>query len=366
MVGKKLPLNDWHAQAGARFMEENGWLVPESYGKADMEYAALRNGTGLADLCHEARYRIEGPDALPFLNAITTVDVSKIPEKTAAPAFCCNRRGGILDLVTIYRDEKYFLLFGSGRARHRMTDWLKEKSMAFKGGVATDDLTTTQAHFAVRGPGAATMLDRISFTQKITLEPGQATVITIGSARTLVVRRPKAAGIDGYDVVTGAIYLQPLWEKFAEASRATGARPIGLTAREIYRVETGIPAHSAEYDENTTPVELGRGDEIDFTKGEFEGRRALLHSTSSDMSRVLVALRLEANAAVERGAEILFESLPVGVVTSTVVSPALRVRLALGFVNVMKAAPGTSVKVCDKAGAGIPAEILKPGDALRR
>ncbi|MBI1292565.1 hypothetical protein GC173_15205 [bacterium] len=365
MVGKKLPLNDWHLGNGAKMIDESGWQIPESYGKVELEYAALRNGCGFADLTYEARYRVEGPDSVAFLQLLTTTNIERLGVRHAVIAYICDDRGSALDIVLIYRDENYFLLIGSGAARIAMVDWLQAKRDEFKGQVTVDDISSAQGHIGLRGPGAATMLERVAFGQRIALDPGTAMVLTIGSARTLVIRRPQGM-VEGYDIVTGAIYIQPLWEKFAEAARATGARPIGLAAREIYRVETGIPRNGHEIGGNSTPIELNQPTGVDFAKGNFIGRRAMLHASASDVTRALVGLRLDANAVIDQGAELLYDTLPIGIVTSTVVSPALRCRLALAFVNTVKSAPGSTIKVRSRGDAVIPCEVIRPADLMKR
>jgi aminomethyltransferase len=365
MVGKKLPLNDWHAQNGARFVEEGGWQIPESYGKVELEYAALRNGVGFVDLCYEARFRVEGRDAGAFLNTVLTTNAEKLAPKWAGLAYLCNDRGGVQDQVTVYRDENYFLLLGSGRTRIATIDWLRARQEQFKGDVAVDDVSTTQGQLALRGQGAPMMLERIAFGQKFALDPGNGMVVTIGTARALVLRRP--AGIaEGYDLVTGSIYLQPLWDKFAEAARATGARPVGLAAREIFRVESGFPRNGMEFDGHTMPTEVESGLAIDYDKGNFAGRRALLHATAAEFKKVMVGLRLDANSAVDAGGEILFDNMPIGRVTSTVVSPVLRARLGLGFVNPVKAAPGTPIRVRGRGDQLFAGEVIRPGDLTQR
>jgi aminomethyltransferase len=365
MVGKKLPLNDWHVANGARMIDEGGWQIPESYGKVELEYAALRNGCGFADLTHEARYRVEGQDSAAFLQKVSTTNIERLSVRHGVLAYLCNDKGTALDLLMIYRDENYFLLIGSGQSRLAVIDWLQAQRAEFEGQVTVDDISSAQGHIGLRGPGAATMLERVAFGQRLVLDPGTAMVLTIGSARTLVIRRPQGMA-EGYDIVTGAIYLQPLWDKFAEAARATGARPIGLAAREIYRVESGIPRNGLEMGTSTTPIELNQPTGVDFAKGYFVGRRAMLHASASETTKLLVGLRLDMNAAIEPGAELLYDTLPIGVVTSTVVSPALRCRLALGFVNSVKSAPGTTIKVRSRGDNVIPCEVVKPADLMKR
>jgi len=360
MTGKKLPLHDWHQANAARFIDAAGWSVPEAYGKPEIEYAALRNGTGIVDLCHEARYRIEGADGPAFLNSLLTINVDKVPVRFASHCYMCNHRGGIIDSLVLYRDENYFLLLGSGAARLDVLDWMQAESQKMERAVIyVTDVSTAQGQVALRGPGAGTLLERIA-GQRLPLDSGHGVVATIGNARTLVIRRPQGTA-DGFDLIVGSVYLQQLWEKITDAARAAGARPIGHAAREIFRVESGIPRQGLEIDSDITPLELNHGELIDFEKKVFNGRRALLHSTSSEFSRSLVALRTEMSQPLEPGQDVIFDTMPIGRVTSVVSSPMLRCKLALGLVNSMKAIPGTPVKVATREGNLIAAEVLKPG-----
>ncbi|CAN5480742.1 glycine cleavage system aminomethyltransferase GcvT [soil metagenome] len=358
MVGKKTPLNDWHAANGARFVEAHGWVIPDAYGKVEQEYAALRNGAGFVDFSHEARFRVEGGGAVPFLNELFTLDISKIPVNSSAFGYTCNNRGGIIDAFTIYRDDAYYMLLGSGGPRAETLEWMEAAARKTTGpAVYITDITQTHGQLSLRGPGAMAMLERVAFGQKFNMEPGAAAFATIDTAKALVIRRT-SGGTDSYDVIVGSVFLQPIWDKFVEASRATGARAVGQAAREIVRIESGVPTHGAEINAETTPIDINEQAAIDFTKKSFNGRRALMHSASSEFSRSLVSLKLDPTAVIEVGSEILFESLPIGIITSTVLSPATRSRIAMGFINTMKSAPGTAVKVKGKNGL-VAAEVVK-------
>jgi aminomethyltransferase len=143
--------------------------------------------------------------------------------------------------------------------------------------------------------------------------------------------------------------------------RTAGSRPVGLAAREIVRLESGIPQYGLEIDGDTTPLELGQSGTVDFRKPRFHGRRALMHSISAEFTRSLVALRVEIERPLEMEAEIVVEGFPIGRITSFAISPMLRCKLALGFISAIKAKPGTAVFIRNRDGKSYRAEVIRPG-----
>lgn len=359
MIGKKSPLYDWHAANGARFVEFGGWQLPEVYGKSvEQEYGALRNGAGLVDLCSEARYRIEGEDAAEFLEEILTIKVESIPLRQCRFSYILNDNGNIIDGVTVYRDQSYFLLLGNGSVRFAALDWLEQRAQGQPDLVVkVVDVTSAQGQIALIGPGSKVALDRISGDASLEIDPGGAAVATIESARCLVLRR----NAETFDIVTGSIYIIPVWEKLAEVVRTMGARPIGFTAREILRLESGLPQFSLEIDEDTTPLEVNGGNYVDFTKPDFYGRRALMHAASAEFQRTMTAVRAEMDRPVDLQTEIVADGFPVGRITSFAISPVMRCKLALGFVLNGTFKAGANVVLRNGEGQTFRGDLLRPG-----
>ena len=69
-VEKLDTVNQWH--------EWKGYSSPDALYCEDLEYFAIRNGTGVFDLSPMTKYRITGPDALDYLNRMVTRDMAKV------------------------------------------------------------------------------------------------------------------------------------------------------------------------------------------------------------------------------------------------------------------------------------------------
>src|SRR3712207_3132308 len=75
---RRTPLYDRHVGLGARMVPFAGWTMPVQYAGILKEHHAVRSAAGLFDLGHMGQVDVRGPDALPFLQAITTNDVAAL------------------------------------------------------------------------------------------------------------------------------------------------------------------------------------------------------------------------------------------------------------------------------------------------
>ena len=62
----------------------SGYTTVDVFTTVEQEYFAIRNATTLYDLTPMVKYRIAGPDAVPYLNRLVTRDISKLgPNRVA-------------------------------------------------------------------------------------------------------------------------------------------------------------------------------------------------------------------------------------------------------------------------------------------
>ncbi|HEX5500737.1 MAG TPA: glycine cleavage system protein T, partial [Thermomicrobiales bacterium] len=118
---RNTPLKERHVALGGRMIPFAGWLMPVQYGGIVQEHQAVRNAAGLFDLNHMGQASVSGPDALPFLQAVTTNDVSVLEPGGAQYSLLPNERGGLIDDIIVYRrpsgDGYFVVLNASNRER---------------------------------------------------------------------------------------------------------------------------------------------------------------------------------------------------------------------------------------------------------
>ena len=116
---KRTPLYDLHVQAGARMVPFGGWAMPVQYPTGVLaEHHAVRQRAGLFDIGHMGQIAFEGPDALEFLQWVTTHDVSRLAVGAAQYSLLCNYDGGVLDDIIVYRlaETRYLMVVNAANA----------------------------------------------------------------------------------------------------------------------------------------------------------------------------------------------------------------------------------------------------------
>src|ERR1700704_2070632 len=97
-------------------------------------------------------------------------------------------------------------------------------------------------------------------------------------------------------------HAEAVWDALMRAGRTRGIRPIGSKALNIARIEAGFilpnidflsAEHTIRSGRERSPLELGLAWLVDFRKGHFTGRRALLAEQHRGPVRRLVGLDIE-------------------------------------------------------------------------
>src|SRR5688572_27800561 len=168
---KKTPLNAAHRALGGKMVDFGGWDMPVQYPAGVIEeHMATRTRAGLFDVSHMGEIWVEGPDAIPFVNRLTTNDVTKLEDGQAHYSAFTNEKGGVVDDLLVYRfgPEKLLLVVNAGTTDK---DW--EWITSHKG---IDEVVLTNAskdycQIAIQGPKAVGILQELTDTP---LEIGRA------------------------------------------------------------------------------------------------------------------------------------------------------------------------------------------------
>src|SRR5436305_10974026 len=113
---KRTPLYDEHLALGARLVPFSGWEMPVQYSSILDEHRAVRTRAGLFDVSHMGEFKVEGPDALAFLQHLVPNDVSKLTTNQALYTQLCLPDGGTIDDLIIYHldGNRYMLVVNAG------------------------------------------------------------------------------------------------------------------------------------------------------------------------------------------------------------------------------------------------------------
>ena len=122
--------------------------------------------------------------------------------------------------------------------------------------------------------------------------------------------------------------------------------PLGLSALDMLRIESGLIFANYEFDDQVDPFEAGIGFAVVLdSEDDFVGKQALIER-SEHPQRKLVGLELEGEEPGHGDCvHVPGERASVGVVTSGTRSPILRKNIALCRMAIQHAEPGTAIEV---------------------
>jgi len=131
-----------------------------------------------------------------------------------------------------------------------------------------------------------------------------------------------------------------------DACVEAGARPLGMRALNILRVEAGVPWSGIDIDENTLIMETGRESAISFTKGCYLGQEVVERiAARGHVNRGLAGIVCAADDLPAPGARLLADGHEVGYVTSAVRSEGLGRGIGLAMIQRKHSAAGERLTV---------------------
>jgi len=320
------------------FIPWAGYTTVDVFTTVEQEYFAIRNATTLYDLTPMVKYRVVGADALPYLNRLVTRDITKLKPNRVAYCVWCNDAGHIIDDGTIFRlgESDYRLC-----TAERQLDWLLDSAIGFD--VDISEVTEEIAALAVQGPTSCAVLKAAGLTGVPGLKPFDIGYFELGG-HGVTVSRTGFTGDLGYEVWMDPAAAEAIWDALMAAGRSRGIRAIGSQALNIARIEAGFLSpnvdfvsaeHTIRTGRDRSPLELGLSWLVDFKKGHFTGRRALMAEQARGVQRQLVGLDVAGNKPAHNALLYTDESgkREIGSVTSAIWSPTCKRNIALAIVN---------------------------------
>ena len=345
---KKTHLFSFH-QANGKLTEFAGFSMPVWYKGIIVEHMAVRESVGIFDVSHMGRCLVSGPQAESFLNYVTTNDVSSLNPLSAQYTTFCNHNGGVKDDLVISKlEDNLYLVVYNASNREKDYGWLKDNSEKFD--VKVKDVSDNIAMFAVQGPKAESVLQRISTQDLSTLRRFKCLWTEIEECKVFV-SRTGYTGEDGFEVFVWDTSLQDpqkafkVWNSILSAGESEGIEPCGLGARDTLRLEAGMCLYGNDLTEETTPLEAGLSFVVKFDKGDFIGKEALLKQKREGIKRKRVGIKLLERGIPRPGQEVIVDGKVLGQVTSGTFSPLLKVGIAMAYLPIEYSKEGTEVKV---------------------
>jgi aminomethyltransferase len=344
---KKTIFNELHKQFGAKMVEFAGFEMPIQYKNGIIhEHKVVREKAGVFDVSHMGEFDVQGPDALAYVQKITVNDASKLVPGKVQYSAMTRLNGCIVDDLLVYcLAENHYMLVVNGANVEKDYAWCKENTKGFD--VKLNDISDEINLLAVQGPESMNVLQELTDTDmsKIafyTFVEGKLAGVD------MIISRTGYTGELGYELYFRGDFdtAKKIWDSVFAAGEKYGIEPVGLGCRDTLRLEKCYMLYGNDIDETTNPIEAGLGWITKLAKGPFNGSDVIAKVKEEGPTRKLVGFLSEAERFIPRhGYKIYHDGKEVGYVTSGNMSPSLGKPIALGYVPVELAKPGTKIEI---------------------
>ncbi len=292
-------------------------------------YRVLREASGVIDLGSRGRIKVTGEDRARLLHAMTTNHVKDLVPGAGCYAFFLNAQGRILADANILCFDDYLLLDVEPESRSFLLEHLDKYIIADD--VALEDLTNSTFSLGIEGPAAALFMNASGL-------PAPETPLTHQPSGALTVIRASSTGAPGFRLM-GPLEAAPNFTP-----------PVSPEDAQTTRLEHFFPRYGDEISSANLPQETGITDALHFNKGCYLGQEIVERVRSrGHVNRILTGLRCEGEQPLQRGDKISFEDAEVGEISTSIYSPSLGAAIAMGYLRVHAAKPGTTVTVNGRA-----------------
>jgi dimethylglycine dehydrogenase len=330
--GLEYPL--WYATGDTEQADDFTFHRPNWFDSVGEECRALRSGVGLLEVSTYGKYRISGPKAEGWLDHVLA---NAVPAENGRVVLSpmLNPRGRLIGDFTVSRlaDEEFFLV-GSGAMERFHLRWWDRWLPA--DGVSVESLTSRWVGFNIAGPGARTLLERLTDmdVSRDAFPFLRARRMEVGPVREAVVLRISFTGELGYELFFPPEYQRPLLEAIEAAGEDLGLRLVGSRALGSLRMEKSFPSWGAELSPDYSPFDAGLGRFVKLDKADFVGRDAALRLKQQEPDYRLNLLVVDtAHTDAWGGEPVLCDGEYVGYVSSAAFGHCAGQSLALAYLK---------------------------------
>jgi len=331
---RRTSIHHRHEQLGGRMMWTGEWRRVHSYGDPADEVRAVHEAVGVIDVSTLGKLLVRGPDAIPFLERLYPNRFADLRVGRVRYGVLGTDAGRIMDDGTIGRladDELYVTTTSTGAGV--VLEWFRWWNAVWGFDVEVVNLTGALAAVNVAGPRARDLLGRLT-----------ALDCTPDAFKYLDARQAHVAGVPclilrigfvgelGYELHFPSSHGEYLWDTLLARGAGLGARPFGLEAQRILRLEKQHIIVGQDTDSESNALDANLAWIVKFDKEDFVGKWALEHMRERGPRERLVGFEMENGVLPLEGAQVVLDGRPAGRVTSARRSELLGKAIGLAWV----------------------------------
>ena len=230
---KTTPFTETHIALGAKMHEFAGYNMPIEYSGIIDEHLTVCNAVGVFDVSHMGEFWVKGPNALEFLQQVTSNNVATLPVGKAQYTCFPNEEGGIVDdlLVYHYESEKYLLVVNAANIEKDWNWCVSHNTVSAELENASDHM----AQLAIQGPKAMEVLQKLTPVDLSEIPYYAFTTGEFAGQKDVIISNTGYTGAGGFELYFYPEAGQAIWKAIFEAGAPEGIKPIGLGARDTFR-----------------------------------------------------------------------------------------------------------------------------------
>ncbi|PQM56467.1 MAG: aminomethyltransferase [Rhodobacteraceae bacterium] len=306
----------------------NNRMTPASLNNItpDEQYWAVRTDVILRNT-GEFPVEISGEDAFKFANYIFTRDINKIKPGRCSYQFACYHDGGMItDGVMLHFFNKLWMAQADGD----LFNWYLAHAKDFDVKISDPNVWVSQ----IQGPKSLDLLEAVidGDLQKPFNYFDFCTVLIDGEE--VIISRTGFSNELGWE-----IYLQPendfkkIGDRIWEAGKKFNLKLTGSPVFRARRIEAGLLSAGRDFNNFTTPFDVGLNRFVNMQKGNFVGKQALQRALQrKTINHRVMGLRVKDGIA-SLGSKIMHNKQCIGEVTSSSWSPYQECGVAIVRLN---------------------------------
>lgn len=362
---RRSPLHDWHVEHGAAPLVAGQWIRPDHYGDPAAEVRNVRQHVGIVDVTPLGKFELRGRDVPDLLELLYVNRWRKLAIGQVRYGAMCTDDGVVLDDgVTGRLGEQRYLLTATSSGATGIGEWIERwlQTEHPDWRVHMIPMTDAYASINVAGPRSRELMERLVSGIDLSNEAFPYMRVRLGTVAGVpdcVVWRIGFTGELSYELHVPSGHGLTVWEALLSAGTDLGARPFGVEAQRILRLEKGHLIVGQDTDGLTQGFSAGLDWAIKMDKDDFIGKPELAWQRVRDSHLLLVGLQpVDRQSVPPEGCQIVEDGgRIVGRVTSSRFSPTLERAIGLGFVAPHLSEPGTVVTVVLPDGGRVPTKI---------
>jgi aminomethyltransferase len=340
---KRTALYDEHVRLGARLIPFGGFDMPVQYSSILKEHEAVRRRAGLFDLSHMGQFILEGDNVAAWADELTINNVATMKPGQARYNIFTNERGGAHDDVIFYKLPDRWLLVVNASNADKM--WAHLQANLGNSGVKLTSLHGRNALIAIQGPKSVEMLGGHTDVDVASLKYYFCAEGNVYGKRA-VIARTGYTGEDGFELFVDGADAADIWNALLRDNGTAGLIPAGLGARDVLRLEAGMPLYGHELTEEITPLQAGLQWAVKLNKPSFVGKSALEEQQSQDTFARIVGIVMDGRAPAREGYHVFLGDRRVGEIRSGSIAPSVQNKnIATALVEKEASASGTPLVV---------------------